>query len=87
MPAILSSLDKSLTNAFYDIEIDHTTELPLSLKVVLLAATKGETEVSKDKKIIGGKHVSFQFKYTFTDFNKVEKPAVPKEAQRLLAKS
>ena len=83
----MSSLDKSLTNAYLDIEIDHATQLPVSMKVVLLAATKGETEVDKAKKIVGGKHVSFHFNYTFSDFNQVEKPNVPKEAQRLLARS
>ena len=87
MPAILSSLDKSMTNAYYDIEIDPAAQLPVSIKMVLLAATKGETEVNKARKIVGGKHVAFHFTYALSDFGKTERPAIPKEAQKLLAKN
>ncbi|MBI4607160.1 MAG: hypothetical protein HY721_34790 [Planctomycetes bacterium] len=79
-------MDKSLTNALYEIEIDPQTQLPITIKMLLLAATKGETEVNKAKKIVGGRHVAFHFRYDLSDFGKVEKPKIPQEAQRLLAK-
>jgi hypothetical protein len=82
----LSSLDKSLTNASYEIEIDPETQLPVRLKVLLLAAIRGETECDKAKRIVGGRHVAFEFEYRLSQFGKVEKPQVPFEAMRLLAK-
>ncbi len=82
----MSSFDKSLANAFYEIEIDPASQLPVSIKILLLAATKGETEINKQKKIVGGKHVAFHFTYALSDFGKIEKPSVPREAQKLLAK-
>ncbi len=76
-----------MTSAYYDIEIDHASQLPVTVKMVLLAATKGETEVDKaTKKIVGGKHVAFWFNYKFSDFGKITKPDVPREAQRILAR-
>lgn len=82
----MSSLDKSLTNACYEIEIDPETQLPVRIKVLLLAAIRGETESDKTKRIVGGRHVAFHFEYTLSDFGKVEKPQIPFEAMRLLAK-
>ena len=83
----MSSLDKSLSNAYYEIEIDPALELPVSMKVVLLAATRGETEVDAKKRIVGGRHVAFHFQYSLSDFGKIEKPAIPREALRLLARN
>jgi hypothetical protein len=79
-------LDKSLTNAYYEIEIDPETELPVRLKVVLLAAIRGETESDRQKKITGGRHIAFHFEYKLGQFGKIEKPDIPFEAMRLLAK-
>jgi len=83
----LSRLDKSLTNASYEIEIDPATRLPVRLKVLLLAAIKGSTETDKAKRITGGKHLSFHFEYSLGEFGKIEKPKIPPEAQRLLSKA
>ena len=82
----MSRLDKSLTNASYEIEVDHAAGVPISITMTLLAAVKGETEMDAKKKIVGGKHVAFTFKYTLSDFGKVEKLEVPAEAQKVLAK-
>lgn len=79
-------MDKSLTNASYEIEVDHAAQLPVSITMTLLAAVKGETEIDAKKKITGGRHVAFKFKYSLSDFGKVEKLAVPPAAQKLLAK-
>jgi hypothetical protein len=79
-------LDRSLTNAWYEIEIDPATQLPVRLKVVLLAAIRGETEYDRAKRITGGNHIAFHFEYRLGDFGEVEKPQIPIQAMRLLAK-
>ncbi len=81
----MSSLDKSITNAWYEIEIEPSTQLPVSIKMTVLAGQKGGTE-TKGKKITGGKHVAFHFLYTLSDFGKLKMPAIPPEARGLLAK-
>jgi len=81
----LSGLDKRLTNSYYLIDINRKTGLPRSIQMVILTASKGETE-SKDRKITGGKHVAFRFDYKLSEYGKLKKPAIPTEAQRLLAK-
>ena len=82
----MSGLDKTITNAYYEVEIDPATKLPVSITMVILTGTKAGTE-SKGKQITGGRHVAFHFKYELSDFGKVDKPQIPLEAQRLLAKS
>lgn len=82
----MSSLDKTLTNAYYEIEINPKTQLPVSMYMVILCGARGGTE-AKGKQITGGSHVSFLFKYEISDFGKVEKPQIPLPAQKLLAKS
>ena len=74
-----------MTNAYYEIEINPETQLPVSIYMVILTGSKGGTE-TKGKQITGGKHVAFHFKYELSDFGKVEKPEIPLPAQKLLAK-
>lgn len=81
----MSSLDKNITNAWYEIEIEPSSQLPVSIKMVILAGQKGATE-SKGRKITGGKHVAFHFAYALSEFGKVQRPEVPREAQKLLAR-
>jgi len=82
----LSSVDKTLTNAYYEIEIEPKTHLPLNIKVVILTGTRGTDTQTKGKTIIGGKHVAFHFAYELSDFGKLKKPTIPPEAQKLLAR-
>ena len=82
----MSSVDKTITNAYYEIEIDPAQQLPLNINMVILSGTKGSTE-SKDKKILGGRHVAFHFKYEMSSFGKLKKIVIPAEAQKVLAKS
>ena len=70
----------------YEIEMDPATKLPVRIKMVLCAAIRGETESNKAKKIVGGRHVAFHFDYTLSDYGKIEKPSVPVEAMKLLAR-
>ena len=81
----MSGLDKTTTNAYYEIEIDPSTQLPRSVKLLVLTGRRGETE-TKDKKIVGGKHVAFHFVYELSHFGKLKKPSIPSEAQKVLAK-
>jgi len=74
-----------MTNAYYRIQLNPKTNLPTSIRVVILTGTRDGTE-SKDKKITGGKHVAFHFEYELTEFGKLKKPVIPAEAQKLLAK-
>ncbi len=60
-----------MTNAYYDIEIDPETVMPVKLTVTVLTGQKGET-LTKGKKIIGGKHVAFHFEYNLTGFGKTK---------------
>ena len=80
----MSSLDKTIANCFYEIEVDPATEMPVTIKMLLLTGTKGGTE-AKGKQIVGGKHVAFHFEYRLSDFGKVERIKIPPEAERLLA--
>ena len=80
----MSSLDKTIANCFYEIEVDPATQLPLTLRMLILTGTRGGTE-AKGKQIVGGKHVAFHFEYRLSDFGKVERIQVPPEAQRVLA--
>jgi len=81
----LSSVDKTITNAYYEVEIDSLTKLPVSIKAVVLSGTRGGTE-AKGMKIIGGKHVAFHFQYEICSFGELKRPAVPPEALKQLAK-
>ena len=80
----MSGADKTLTNAFYEIEIDPETVLPVRIKVTALTGRKGAT-VAKDKKIVGGEHAAFHFEYKLSKFGKVDPPKVPPEAMKVLA--
>ena len=81
----MSSVDKTVTNSYYDIEIDPETKQPVSIHVVILTGAKGQTE-TKGTKIIGGMHVAFHFRYELSRFGEIERPKIPPEAYRLLAK-
>ncbi len=81
----MSGADKTLTNAFYEIEIDPETQLPVRIKVTALTGRKGQTR-AKGKKIIGGQHAAFHFEWKLSDFGEVEKPEMPREASKVLAK-
>ena len=79
-------MDKTITNAYYEIQIDPRTVLPVRIRVTVLTGSRGDTEVEK-KKITGGKHVAFHFEYRLSKFDKLEKVEVPRSAQKLLAKN
>lgn len=81
----MSGADKTLTNAYYEIEIDPVTTLPVRIKVTALTGRRGATR-AKGKKIIGGEHAAFHFEYKLGDFGKVKAPDMPKEAAKVLAK-
>jgi hypothetical protein len=74
-----------MTNAFYEIEIDPETALPIRIKVTALTGRKGKTR-RKGNKIVGGEHAAFHFEYKLSDFGKVEAPKMPRGAQKVLAK-
>lgn len=77
-------MDKSATNAYYDIEVDPKTSLPLRIRLTVLTGKRGTTVVKKGK-IIGGDHVAFHFEYSLSDYGKVERPKIPAAAKKLLA--
>ena len=81
----MSSLDKTITNAMYEIEIDPETVLPVRMHVTVLTGRRGATQL-KGKKITGGEHVAFHFEYRLAKFGSVEKLEIPSGAQRLLAR-
>ena len=54
--------------------------------MVVLTGSRGGTE-AKGKQIVGGRHVSFLFKYELSGFGQVQKPQIPLPAQKILAKS
>jgi hypothetical protein len=77
-------VDKTVTNAYYDVEIDPRTSLPVSIRLTVLTGKKGATE-EKNGKIVGGDHVAFHFEYSLTEFDKPEVPDIPDDAMKLLA--
>ena len=82
----MSGLDKTTTNARYEIEFDTKTHLPRKIRVTLLTGRKGETEVNKKGQIVGGDHVAFHFEYTLEGYGEAEAVDVPRAASKLLAK-
>ena len=78
-------MDKKLTNAYYEFDIDEKTLLPRRIRMTVLAGSKGTTE-KVGTKIVGGEHVAFHFTYSLKDYGKVEKPKIPPEVARLLAR-
>ena len=80
----MSRADKTTTNAWYDIEIDPETVLPVKIEVTVLTGRKGAT-LSKGDKIVGGEHVAFHFSYALSKFDDVEQPTIPAEAGKVLA--
>ena len=74
-----------MTNAFYEIEIDPATSLPIRIKVTALTGRKGKTR-RKGSRIVGGEHAAFHFEYKLSDFGKVDAPKMRRSAQRLFAK-
>jgi hypothetical protein len=77
-------MDKRMTNASYVIEIDPETQLPLSIRMTVLAGRRGAT-IWRKNKIVGGEHVVFNFDYKLSDFNEVEPLEIPAGARRMLA--
>ena len=82
----MSTVDKTITNAYYEIEIEPVTKVPVTVHVVILTGAKGQTE-AKGRQITGGKHVVFHLTYEMSSFGKLPKPKIPPAAQRVLAKS
>lgn len=78
-------MDKTITNAYYNIVIDPATQLPVNVTLVVLSAQKGETE-TEGKKITGGRHAAFHFRYQLSSFGKLTKPVIPAEALKQLAR-
>lgn len=76
-------MDKRLTNAYYEFDIDEKTLLPKRIRMTILAGRRGATE-KKGRRIVGGEHVAFHFTYYFKDYDEVEKLEIPREAHRLL---
>ena len=74
-------MDKTRTQAFYEIDIDLATNLPKSIKMVVLTGVRGADE---DKPIANQEHVAFHFDYNMKDYGKVAAFEVPKAAQKLL---
>jgi hypothetical protein len=79
-------VDKTITNAYHEIEIDPDTQLPVHIKVVILTGTKGGNTEAKGKSIVGGKHVAFHFDYSLSEFGKLQKPTIPPEVMKMLVK-
>ena len=74
-----------MTNAFYEIEIDPETSLPIRIKVTALTGRKGKTR-RKGRRSGGGQHAAFHFEYKLSEFGKVAAPKMPRSAQKVLAK-
>jgi hypothetical protein len=81
----LSKVDKTITNAYYVIDIDRKSQRPVSVQFVVMTGEKGGTE-AKGKKITGGRHVVFMFEYKLGDYDQLKAPTLPPEAAKLLAR-
>ena len=77
----MSRVDKTRTQAFYEIDVDLATNLPKSIKMVILTGVRGADE---DKPIANQEHVAFHFDYRMKDFGKVAAFEVPPAARKLL---
>ncbi len=80
----MSKVDKTLTNAYYEIEIDPSKQMPVAMHVVIMTGTKGGATESKGRKITGGRHAVFHFNYTLSDYGTLQSPTIPPEAMKLL---
>lgn len=76
-------MDKRITNASYTVEVDPRTQVPVGIRMTVLAGRKGATELNKTT-IVGGEHVAFHFEYTLSAFDEVDPLRIPPQAQKLL---
>ena len=74
-------MDKRRTEAFYEIDIDLATNLPKSIKMVVLTGIRG-TDVNKP--IANQEHVAFHFDYNMKDYDKGDAFEIPIAARKLL---
>ncbi len=74
-------MEKSVTRSFYEITFDKENFRPTSLKMVVLAAVKGE---KIDPKLEKGEHVAFTFDYSFSSYGEIAKLDVPADARKIL---
>ncbi len=81
----MSRVDKTITNAYYEFDIDEKTMLPKRIRVTVMTGRRGLTE-KKAGRIVGGEHVVFRFSYSLRNFGKVDDLKIPTEAGKLLTK-
>ncbi len=74
-------MDKTRTQAIYEIDVDLATNLPKSIKMIILTGVRGADE---DKPIGSQEHVAFHFDYNLKDYGKVAAFEVPIPARKLL---
>ncbi|MFQ5654990.1 MAG: hypothetical protein ACE5GW_09695 [Planctomycetota bacterium] len=82
MSQFLSRVDKTTTRCYYEIDINHDTQLPRSIRMVVLTGVKSG---DKKKGSFGNEeHVAFHFDYSIEAFNEVASVKVPRAAQKIL---
>lgn len=74
-------MDKTRSQAIFEIDVDLATNLPKSIKMIVLTGVRGGDD---DKAIGNQEHVAFHFDYNLKDYGKVAAFEVPKQAQKLL---
>lgn len=74
-------MEKSISRCLYEIEFDEKTNLPKSMRMVVLAGVKN---AKNDPKLEKGEHVAFTFDYEFSNFGGVEKFQIPREVAKLI---
>ncbi|MCI0651768.1 MAG: hypothetical protein L0Z55_07780 [Planctomycetes bacterium] len=79
----MARVDKTSTNAYYEIDLDTKSNLPTSIKFVVLTGVKS-TKDENGKKSESEEHVAFKFNYNLGLWDSVEKFSVPPAAKKVL---
>ena len=81
----MSRLDKTVTEGFLEIDLDDDHKLPKTMRLVLLAGTKGRgKEAGADKDKSNTEHVAFHYNYVLGEWGQVERLTPPKDAVKLI---
>ena len=81
----MSRLDKTVTEGFIEIDLDDEHQLPKTMRLVLLAGTKGQgKEAGEKSKDENAEHVAFHYNYTLGEWGQIERLAPPKDAVKLI---
>jgi len=77
-------VDKSVTRAFYDIELDARSREIKGFSLTVLTAVRDTKELPAAKRLGNVDHIAYYFNYEISDYGKVDRFDVPKEVASIM---